>query len=63
MSITEYNKDYYHIPPKALDHKSIASEKLQSDVDKWLAESPKNKIKVVEIGVSSYKNKYGRAKK
>ncbi len=62
MSITEYNKHYYHIPPKALDHKSISSEQLQSDVDEWLAKSSKNKIEPVPIGVSKFKSDIEKSK-
>jgi hypothetical protein len=71
MSLLKSREGYYHIPPKALDHKSITSEQLQSDVDKWLAKSPKNEIEPIPIGQSSYlsdlqksrKRRYGNQKR
>lgn len=62
MSITEYNKDYYHIPRQKASHKKISSEKLRSDVETWLAKDPENEIEVIEIGMSKFMSDIEKAK-
>jgi len=54
MSLREVRENYFHIEPKSLIHRSIASEQIQLDVEAWLSKSSKNKIEVIEMGVSRY---------
>lgn len=69
MNLRETRANYYHIPPKVLDHKSNSRSKLQSDVEVFKAAG--GKIDVIPMGYSSYlsnlnavnKARYGRAQK
>jgi len=57
MNIHESRNQYFHINgSKPGCAKRIESQQLQTAVELWLAKDSKNKIKVVQIGVSGYKH-------
>ena len=59
MSLRDVRNNYYHIP-KTHDHKTINSDKLQSDVEAFKAAG--GKIEVVPLGVSKFMSDLDKAR-
>lgn len=60
MNIQENRKRHFNIDgPKIYCHKRIESEKLQADVERWIAKG--NRLEIVPMGMSSYLNDLEKA--